>query len=133
MPVTRARVVLREMLPEGVKTTEVPPGPDAKFVTVVLVGNIVEGPGTMRKIVNFGRASIKHIAKGRPKAPLEIIKERFSICEGCDYFRQVGRTVGKCLHPKCGCRLSTNQESQRNKLAWADQDCPIGKWRAIDD
>ena len=30
----------------------------------------------------------------------------------------------------CGCNINTKKKFM-NKLAWADQECPIGKWKKI--
>jgi hypothetical protein len=30
----------------------------------------------------------------------------------------------------CGCAIS-NKKIFLNKLAWADQECPIGKWKKL--
>lgn len=74
----------------------------------------------VQKVVNFGKAMSSHIAEGLPQCSDEQILKRYKICEGCDFFDN-----GTCS--KCGCPLFRNKRYV-SKLAWADQECPIGKW-----
>ena len=53
----------------------------------------------------------------------EQIDERMDICNGCEFYKN-----NTCL--KCGCALS-REKNYMNKLLWADQSCPINKWRSI--
>lgn len=48
---------------------------------------------------------------------------RLSICETCEFYQN-----NSCL--QCGCALSRDRNF-KNKLFWADQSCPIGKWESI--
>ena len=50
----------------------------------------------------------------------EQILHRHSICSMCDDFKD-----GSCH--RCGCPITRNKDFA-NKLLWADQECPIGKW-----
>ena len=84
----------------------------------------LESPSLSRKFKNFTVGAIKHIAKGMPTCTQEEIDERLEICRGCKWFRG-----GSCL--KCGCACNNNKKFL-NKLAWADQKCPIGKWGKIE-
>ncbi len=68
--------------------------------------------------------------KGNPKCTEEEIAQRFEVCTTCDLF-QAHEDSGVCTHPSCGCNLNRKQV-YLNKLAWADQACPIGKWSKND-
>jgi len=57
------------------------------------------------------------------KCSTEQIEERFSICSGCEFYKN-----NTC--EKCGC-YAVRDQIYMNKLAWKDQECPIGKWKAI--
>ena len=83
----------------------------------------VEGPSLPKKLKNFALSAIKHAVNGMPTCTQEEINERLEICKGCKWFRG-----GRCA--KCGCACGNNKKFL-NKLAWADQKCPIGKWGRI--
>ena len=78
-----------------------------------------------QKVKNFAKATAQHISKGLPMCNEEQILERYAICEGCEFFKD--RTC-----TKCGCPISRDRLFA-SKLAWADQECPIGKWLPIKD
>jgi hypothetical protein len=80
-------------------------------------------PGIISKILNFGKAATKHAVAGSPKCTEKEIAERYNICKSCEFFSD-----NTCT--KCGCNL-VREQVYMNKLAWADQSCPIGKWKAI--
>lgn len=90
-------------------------------------------PSMVRKIGNFTKASIKHIRTGKRQATDEQVNARFSICETnkCGFFKSEGQGYGKCLHPTCGCGLRMVGVTGRNKLRWAEQECPVGLWKEI--
>ena len=81
------------------------------------------GPTIEKKIINFGKAILKHVSTGMKKSSQEEIDRRLSICNECPLFQD-----GICNHNECGCNVS-NKQKFMNKLAWADQECPLGKWR----
>ena len=83
------------------------------------------GPSEVKKIYNFTMAAIKHVAKGIPTCSEEQIKERMSVCERCPYFSGL-----ICTHSACGCNVN-NKRKFLNKLAWADQECPDGRWGKV--
>jgi hypothetical protein len=56
----------------------------------------------------------------RPEALTTLIYE--TICGLCDEFN----SSGSCKI--CGCRLSRDRKAFLNKIAWATEHCPIGKW-----
>lgn len=57
------------------------------------------------------------------KCSSEQIESRFAICASCEYYKN-----NSC--EKCGCYLVRDQ-TYMNKLAWKNQECPIGKWKSI--
>lgn len=93
---------------------------------------VSSGPGLFKKVVNFSRAATSHLVKGSPQATDEQVAERFAICQECvEYFKPTSEGQGRCTHPSCGCPLKPVGLTGRNKLRWADQACPIGRWKAI--
>ena len=78
----------------------------------------------MKKAWRFSLAAIKHACRGMPSCSQEQINERLRICKGCRHWS--GKSCSKC-----GCACNGNKKVL-NKLAWADQECPIGKWPRLD-
>jgi hypothetical protein len=74
------------------------------------------------KILNFLRALFWHIYTGFPKSSKKLIMKRYGICSVCEFFDD---KKTQCL--QCGCNINT-KKIFLNKLAWADQKCPINKW-----
>jgi uncharacterized paraquat-inducible protein A len=77
---------------------------------------------TFNKIVTFLKALVWHIWLGFPKSSQNEINRRLDICKSCDMF---DKKNSQCL--VCGCNIN-NKKIFMNKLAWADQHCPIDKW-----
>jgi len=77
----------------------------------------------MNKFFKFLKALMFHIGAGFPKSSQKQINERYSICKSCEYYEN-----DQCL--VCGCNVNNNRVFL-NKLAWADQSCPIHKWEKI--
>jgi hypothetical protein len=90
--------------------------------TMIIDGSEVT---VIRKAINFTKAAVKHVRKGRPKATEAQVAERFAICEKCDYLNPDEMTCKKC---GCGIKSVVGPFS---KLAWADSHCPDGRWIAI--
>ena len=82
-------------------------------------------PGWLARLDNFRNALAAHIAAGMPTCSQQQIDERFAICESCSLFNG-----SICRHASCGCNVG-RQDKFLNKLAWADQSCPLGKWSAL--
>lgn len=79
---------------------------------------------TLTKAKTFFKSLWFHIWLGFPKCKVDQIKKRFKICsESCDMYNKIDST---CM--MCGCNLS-EKKIFLNKLAWADQECPLGKWK----
>jgi len=78
---------------------------------------------TILKIKTFLKSLFFHIYAGFPKCSKQEIFERFAICSGgCDMYNTKDST---CM--VCGCNVN-RKKVFLNKLAWADQECPLGKW-----
>jgi len=80
---------------------------------------------TITKVVTFIKSLWWHIYLGFPKSTQQQIDYRFSICNSCDKF---DKNNSECFI--CGCNIN-NKKIFLNKLAWADQSCPLGKWEAV--
>jgi len=73
-------------------------------------------------LTTFIKALWFHVWAGFPKSTQQQINDRFLICKSCEYFDKVH---SQCL--LCGCNVN-EKKIFMNKLAWADQKCPIDKW-----
>lgn len=78
---------------------------------------------TKNRILTFLRSLFWHISRGLPKSSRKTINERFAICLSCDAY-DPKRSICRA----CGCNIN-NKKTFMNKLAWADQECPLGKWK----
>lgn len=76
----------------------------------------------IRKINRFLKSLIFHVYSGFPKSSQEQINSRYKICLSCDSFDKIN---SQCM--ECGCNIN-NKKIFMNKLAWADQECPLDKW-----
>lgn len=79
-----------------------------------------DAPSFVDKIKNFAVAVAGHVSNGLPQCTEDQIIKRHNICLQCEFFKD-----DTCQ--KCGCPLIRNKQFV-SKLAWADQECPIGKW-----
>lgn len=77
------------------------------------------------RIQTFLKSLFFHVWNGFPKTTQSEIIDRYSICMDCSDFN---KDKSECNI--CGCAISTKSKFL-NKLAWADQECPIGKWPKI--
>ena len=88
-------------------------------------------PSLAKKIGNFSFAYAKHLYKGMPTVNQEQLDERLKICKECPLFKKKEAMVGGiCTHESCGCTI-TDEITFLNKIAWADQECPLKKWLQI--
>lgn len=76
----------------------------------------------LQKFLTFLKALSFHIYNGFPKSTQQEINYRYNICLQCDNYDKMNE---QCL--ECGCSIN-NKKIFMNKLAWADQKCPINKW-----
>lgn len=79
----------------------------------------------MIRLVTFLKSLLWHISLGLPKSSQQVINYRFAICLNCDKYDSDKK---QCL--VCGCNVN-DQKIFLNKLAWADQECPLKKWVAV--
>lgn len=77
------------------------------------------------RLQTFLKSLLFHVWHGFPKTTQSEILDRYSICIACDKFNQTKSECGVC-----GCAISKKSKFL-NKLAWADQECPEGKWTTI--
>lgn len=87
----------------------------------------IKPPILPRQAINYTKAQVSHIAAGRPECTDAQVAERFSICSSnkCGLFISKGEGLGQCAHHSCGCSLKKLAVyGERNKLRWADQQCP---------
>jgi hypothetical protein len=88
----------------------------------------VQVPNLGNRILNFTKAATQHALSGNPTVTKEVMKQRLKICTGCELFKPNTNEVGGiCTHSSCGCTIQDNL-NYLNKIAWADQKCPIDKW-----
>jgi uncharacterized paraquat-inducible protein A len=76
----------------------------------------------MNRILTFLKSIFFHVWAGFPKCTQQQIDTRYKICLLCDSFDSIN---GQCK--ECGCNIN-NKKIFMNKLAWADQKCPLNKW-----
>lgn len=76
----------------------------------------------MKRILVFLKSLYFHINAGLPKSSQELINNRYSICLSCERYNPTDKQCNEC-----GCNIS-NKKIFLNKLAWADQKCPLNKW-----
>jgi hypothetical protein len=77
------------------------------------------------RLKTFLKSLLFHVQAGLPKSSKAQIQERYSICISCEKYN---KERSECM--VCGCAIS-NKKRFLNKLAWADQECPIGKWQKL--
>lgn len=80
-----------------------------------------------QRIWRFLGALVTHLRRGAPRASQRVVAARAACCATCVYY---DCHAARCR--LCGCRASPRNELM-NKLTWADQSCPIGRWRRVDD
>ena len=74
------------------------------------------------RLKTFIKSLFWHISRGLPKSSKETILKRYSLCMTCDSYDATNKQCSQC-----GCNIS-NKSIFLNKLAWADQKCPLNKW-----
>jgi hypothetical protein len=83
-------------------------------------------PSLLSKVVSFAGAVATHVAAGMPIVEEAEYQRRLAICQGdgvqpkCEHYDPEKRA---CL--QCGC---SGYLLIHEKIRWADQACPIGKW-----
>lgn len=82
-------------------------------------------PTFLIRLKTFIKSLIWHVQRGLPKSSQQTIYYRYNICKICSSYDTVN---SQCL--ECGCNISTKKRFL-NKLAWADQKCPLDKWNSV--
>lgn len=123
----------RESTPPPVQSQRPPSIPDPEFKVVAPPQEYLQPPPLLKRLSNFVFSATKHIVRGSPKCTEEQIEERLRLCHECPLFKRhsTADTGGICTHESCGCNIKDYQ-TYLNKLAWADQKCPIDKWGRVD-
>lgn len=80
---------------------------------------------TFLRVQTFLKSLFWHVWAGFPKSTQEQINYRLNICLSCDKYDKENKECSVC-----GCNVN-HKRIFMNKLAWADQQCPVGKWQKI--
>ena len=82
-------------------------------------------PGTTlsKKIRNYTKAVVQHIATGMETRTNEEVNTILEICKQCEHFNSRNNSCRIC-----GCRCNKNKSAFTNKLRMKSQKCPKGKW-----
>lgn len=87
----------------------------------------VVSTGPVRRYLS---AREKWIAAGRPLRNAEDRATLFAICEACPEYQPLPVVEGgRCKVCKCGI---AQERDTLNKIAWATEECPRGKWPKAD-
>lgn len=97
-----------------VETMEEPAEPSSETI----IGEAAQGPGWGRRMVNFGRAVLRHAGDGLQAVDDAVYEQRLAICRECPMCDQAKMV---CHDQSCGCFLNL-------KARWASEDCPQKKW-----
>src|SRR5262249_7612148 len=91
-----------------------------------------KAPGLFRKLVNLAKATVRATATGFQRVSEETFQERLAICQACPFLKMKGHPAfgGEGVCGKCGCGVSNDDKAILNKLVWASEYCPEGKWGA---
>lgn len=79
------------------------------------------------RLKTFIKSLYWHIARGLPKSNQDTINYRYNICLTCDQYDKINS-----ICQVCGCNIN-DKRIFLNKLAWADQQCPLNKWNKVTD
>ncbi len=89
-------------------------------------GVIKHGPGPIRRAANFAKAVTGHVLTGRETVDDATRQWRLEQCLACEQYYDSQKET--CTHPQCGCGIK-KQRGVIDKLSWASQRCPIGRWQ----
>jgi hypothetical protein len=79
-------------------------------------------PGIGQMALNFFKSAAVFVAAGMPRATVEEIEHRLTVCSTCDQFDKGGYGgAGRCN--VCGCNMEI-------KTVMATEACPMGRWPA---
>lgn len=79
----------------------------------------------LTRLKTFINSLFWHIYSGFPKSTQNEINDRYEICISCKDFNKIKKQCDLC-----GCAIN-KKKIFMNKLAWADQECPVNKWSKI--
>ena len=111
---TRCGLILRSMTQETIPPIFVCQGPVLDEDTEKSLPSFTE------RLKNFAQSAVEHIKHGMKLCTDEQISKRLEICKQCEFYKN--ETCSKC-----GCPLVRHRK-YISKLAWAEQECPVGKW-----
>lgn len=94
----------------------------ARWDGTATAGPAVPPPSFLQRAVHFAGALTRHALDGCRKRTEDEIAAVLEICKACEKFNGQGCNV-------CGCNCS-GQQVFMNKLAWASEHCPLGKWHS---
>lgn len=77
-------------------------------------------PSISERVRNYAQAAATHALTGKT-ARDQTIAVRLAICQACEKYAN-----GWCN--ACGCACNKSRNGYRNKLAMAEQRCPLNKW-----
>ena len=81
-----------------------------------------DGPSFSAKVRHFMTAIARWTAAGCPtRTDDQVAAILETHCQPCEFY-----TGEICRHKRCGCKI--NLSRWQNKLRWATESCPIGKW-----
>jgi hypothetical protein len=88
----------------------------------------IQTPDLSTRLTNFTKAVVEHVRNGNQVVSQDVMRSRLAICRECPLFKtKMNEVGGICTHESCGCTIQDNL-NYLNKIAWADQKCPIDKW-----
>lgn len=96
----------------------------SNFVLVSTMTASVDPPSLLQMALYFSSSLVEHIGDGMRKCNIDDIKSRLAICQECEHFESNGHCG------LCGCACG-GQRAFLNKLAWASESCPAGKWESL--
>lgn len=104
-------------------------GKRVKYYGVQATCTAKQMPSLATRVANFIPALASHVAGGMQTVPNSIKDERYALCRSCPLFKLFNEETGDgaCTHGRCGCNVHPG-DGFLNKINWADQECPIGKW-----
>lgn len=83
--------------------------------------------GLTQRVKRYRDARAKWKAAGEPMRTAESREALYAICQVCPEFKPLGVLGGQCGVCRCGLH---HERDTLNKIAWATEDCPLGKWPA---
>lgn len=81
-------------------------------------------PSLVKRAANYGKAWAIDRATGKPRRPAELVSQIFA--QHCLRCPRYNADLGACA--ECGCPVGADAAREDNKLAWANERCPLGKW-----